>query len=302
MAYHVVSIEMHDKFESDSLRARTETDLRYRGNVSSPQVSPMTRNNVTMAPSTPRSLVRLAAISFTAISLCGLWLWWFMTGGSHIRLVPIVEDQGISITIPQGTYIGFDARSDYPQTLEQFLGIPYAQSTAEERRFMPPVALGASRGTFYATKYGDRCPAGAPNGVPQTEDCLNLNIYRPKERVKGKLLPVLIHIHGGSFNFGFGHNRAIANMVGWSLEPFIGVSFNYRLGAFGFLPSNLTAGEGLLNVGLKDQAALFKWVQKNIAAFGGNPNDVTIMGSSAGAHSVSTLSHIKRLPESHLRL
>jgi acetylcholinesterase len=281
-------MEMSSSFEGFTLRPRAKRDARYYEDAPSPQVSPTTRVNVTMAPSTkPTSLIRLAAISCAAITLCGLWLWWFMTGGGHIRLVPIVENQGISVTIPQGTYIGVDARSDYRQTLEQFLGIPYAQSTGGERRFMPPVAIGASKKTFQATEYGNRCPAGAPNGVPQTEDCLNLNIYRPKEHTRRKLLPVLIHIHGGSFNFGFGHNRAIDNMVGWSSEPFIGVSFNYRLGAFGFLPSNLTAGEGLLNVGLKDQALLFEWVQHNIAAFGGNPNDVTIMGSSAGAHSVS---------------
>ena len=289
MTYDMVGREMRNKFESDSLRARTKTDPRSRRDASNPQVSPTTRDNVAMAPSTlPRSLVRLAAISFVATTLCGLCLWWLTTGDGHIRLVPIVENQAISVTIPQGTYIGVDVGSDYPQTLEQFLGIPYAQSTAGKRRFMPPVAMGASRETFHATKYGNRCPSGPPNGVPQTEDCLNLNVYRPKERATGKLLPVLIHIHGGSFNFGFGHSRAIADMVGWSSEPFIGVSFNYRLGAFGFLPSNLTAGEGLLNAGLKDQALLFEWVRKNIAAFGGDPNDVTIMGSSAGAHSVST--------------
>ena len=70
----------------------------------------------------------------------------------------------------------------------------------------------------------------------------------------------------------------------------IGVSFNYRVGAFGFLPSKLMAKEGLLNVGLKDQELLLKWVKDNIAAFGGDPDDVTIMGSSAGAHSVCIIS------------
>lgn len=75
-------------------------------------------------------------------------------------------------------------------------------------------------------------------------------------------------------------------MVAWSEEPFIAVAFNYRLGAFGFLPSKLAQKEGLLNAGLKDQALLLQWVQDNIAEFGGDPNDVTLMGSSAGAHSI----------------
>lgn len=78
-----------------------------------------------------------------------------------------------------------------------------------------------------------------------------------------------------------------ASMVAWSEEPFVAVSFGYRLGAFGFLPSSLTNKEGLLNLGLRDQILLFQWVQENIEAFGGDPGNVTLFGLSAGAHSVS---------------
>jgi carboxylesterase type B len=105
---------------------------------------------------------------------------------------------------------------------------------------------------------------------------------------------VLIYIHGGSFNFGFAKERAIPSLVAWSTEPLIGVSFNYRLGSLGFLPSRVTAKEGLLNLGLRDQSLLLEWVQGNISAFGGNPDDVTVMGFSAGAHSVSTRGHLSR--------
>ena len=80
------------------------------------------------------------------------------------------------------------------------------------------------------------------------------------------------------------HNTA--SMVAWSAEPFIGVSFNYRIGAPGFLNSALTANEGLLNLGLHDQVLLLQWVNENIAAFGGDPDNITLMGLSAGAHSV----------------
>lgn len=241
-----------------------------------------------MAPrAAPRSLLRLTTIFAPVIALFGLWLWWFRSRGTYLPSIPFVGHSKLAVTIRQGTFVGVEAESDYPQTLELFLGIPYALSTAGVRRFRPPVGVDASKKTFDASKHGNRCPAGGPDDTLQSEDCLNLNIYRPKQRGSTKPLPVLVHIHGGSFNFGFGHGRQISNLVGWAAEPFIGISFNYRLGAFGFLASNLTESEGLLNVGLKDQALLLEWVQDNIAAFGGNPKDVTIMGSSAGAHSVS---------------
>lgn len=180
--------------------------------------------------------------------------------------------------------MGSEVKENFPQVLEQFLGIPYGQSTAGERRFRAPLRVNPSTETFDSKDYGNRCPAGPPDMA--SEDCLNLNIWKPKRRTEGKKLPVLVHIYGGSFNFGWDRTRQVSNMVAWSTEPFIGISFNYRVGALGFLPSNLTAKEGLLNAGLKDQALLLEWVQENIAEFGGDPNDVTLMGSSAGAHSV----------------
>lgn len=80
-----------------------------------------------------------------------------------------------------------------------------------------------------------------------------------------------------------------ASMVAWSEKPFIGVSFNYRIGALGFLPSRTSFDEGIVNLGLHDQIFLLQWVQDNIEEFGGDKNDVTIFGLSAGAHSVSAI-------------
>ncbi|KAL3422519.1 extracellular lipase [Phlyctema vagabunda] len=188
---------------------------------------------------------------------------------------------GPSVTLRQGTFLGADLKRSLPQILEQFLGVPYGLSTAGEGRFRPPLPVLPSKSTFYATKFGQRCPSGMPDGIPMGEDCLNANIYRPKERPVGKRLPVVIHFHGGSFNFGCGPARDIPSLVAWSTEPILGVTFNYRLGAFGFLPI-----EGALNLGLKDQALLLQWVQENIAEFGGDPDNVTLMGVSAGAHSI----------------
>jgi acetylcholinesterase len=277
---------MHDEFT-----AREKSGDRRCGDATHQLASSTSRDNLTMATSTLRSRL-LCLASASLVGLLGFWIWWFKAGGGHILPIPLIMRPAISVVIPQGKYVGIEARSGYPQPLELFLGIPYALSTAGERRFRPPVAVGTSDETFDASNYGNICPSGPPDNTHVSEDCLNLNIYRPKERSQDKLLPVLVHIHGGAFNGGFGHSRQVSNLVAWASEPFIGISFNYRLGALGFLPSKVTADEGLLNLGLKDQALLLEWVQKNIEAFGGNPDDVTLMGSSAGAHSVRS-SHLK---------
>jgi acetylcholinesterase len=197
-----------------------------------------------------------------------------------------------AVTIRQGKIVGIEAEAShgaFPQILEEFLGVPYALSTGGERRFRPPVPVPASEKEFDAGRWGAPCPAGPDDGS-QSEDCLKLNVFRPKARDESEKLPVLVYVHGGAFNFGAGNARQISSLVAWSTKPMIGISFNYRVGPFGFLPSKLMGKEGLLNVGLKDQELLLKWVKENIAAFGGDPDDVTIMGSSAGAHSVYILS------------
>ena len=100
------------------------------------------------------------------------------------------------------------------------------------------------------------------------------------------LLPVAVYFHGGAFNRGSAIGHDTASMVAWA-DPFVAVSFNYRLGALGFLNSEIAKKEGILNLGLHDQVLLLRWVQDNIAAFGGDPDQVTLIGLSAGAHSVS---------------
>ena len=96
----------------------------------------------------------------------------------------------------------------------------------------------------------------------------------------------MVYFHGGAFNRGSAKSHDTAAMVAWA-DPFVAVTFNYRLGALGFLNSALAADEGILNLGLHDQVLLLQWVQENIEAFGGDPEQVTLMGLSAGAHSVS---------------
>lgn len=200
-----------------------------------------------------------------------------------------------TVAIRQGRIIGIEVKVQTDASpaviLEEFLGVPYALSTAGEKRFSPPVPLPPSEEkVFDAGSWGPRCPSGENDGT-SSEDCLNLNIFRPKlQGGEHEKLPVLVYVHGGSFNFGSGNARQIDNLVAWSEKPMIGISFNYRVGAFGFLNSRFMASEGLLNVGLKDQELALRWVKENIEAFGGDSGAVTIMGSSAGAHSVCMLS------------
>lgn len=94
-------------------------------------------------------------------------------------------------------------------------------------------------------------------------------------------------IPGGAFNRGAQRMHNTASMLAWSAEPWVAVSMQYRIGVAGGMNSKLTAKEGLLNLGLKDIYVALEWVQENISAFGGDPDDVTIMGLSAAAHAVS---------------
>ena len=116
-------------------------------------------------------------------------------------------------------------------------------------------------------------------------------MFRQAQHSGASALPVAVYFHGGAFNRGNAAMHDTTAMVGWSELPFIGIPFGYRIGALGFLPSKLSAEAGALNLGLKDQICLLNWVEENIEHFGGDKNNVTFIGLSAGAHSVS------RLPE-----
>ncbi|KAK1761331.1 Alpha/Beta hydrolase protein [Echria macrotheca] len=192
-----------------------------------------------------------------------------------------------TVTLRQGRYNGtvIAASTAFAKALDAFRGIPYAQSTAAHNRFRPPQPLPPSDRVFDALEFGKTCPRDGYLRADMSEDCLNLNVYRPAGTT-AKKLPVIVYVHGGAFNTGCGIERNMAAFVSWAADPMVAVNFNYRVGPLGFLPSDLTAKEDLLNLGLRDQQLLFQWVQENIAAFGGDPDNVTIMGLSAGAHSV----------------
>ena len=120
-----------------------------------------------------------------------------------------------------------------------------------------------------------------------SEDCLFLNVFTPETAKQGDQLPVLIYIHGGGFTGGCGHEKHFDGPV-WPARGVIGVTLNYRLGPMGFLclPQLKQEAGHTGNYGLYDQMTAIQWVKDNIAAFGGDPENITIMGQSAGAASV----------------
>ncbi|PWY77018.1 alpha/beta-hydrolase [Aspergillus heteromorphus CBS 117.55] len=192
------------------------------------------------------------------------------------------------VTLVQGTVVGTILTDTLKNPVDAFRGIPYALPPTGDRRFRRAVAVNASDDIIDVSEFGPRCPGKQllnPKDTGGNEDCLTVNIFRP-HGVEGKL-PVAVYVHGGAYNRGTASMHNTASMVGWSDEPFIAVSFNYRIGALGFLPSTLSAEEGILNLGLHDQLLLFQWVQDNIPYFNGDPSKVTLIGLSAGAHSIA---------------
>jgi para-nitrobenzyl esterase len=177
-----------------------------------------------------------------------------------------------------------------------FKGIPFAAPPVGERRWRPPQPAKAWTGVFNATQYGHDCmqkpfPSdAAPLGTTPAEDCLVMNVWRPANtQVK---LPVMVWIYGGGFVNG-GSSPEVYSGHQFAQSGLVFVSFNYRLGRFGFFgfPA-LTAehpDEPKANYGYMDQIAALQWVKHNIAAFGGDPDNVTIVGESAGGGSVHML-------------
>ncbi|KAI0819587.1 carotenoid ester lipase [Trametes gibbosa] len=197
----------------------------------------------------------------------------------------------------------------------QFLGIPFAEAPVGKLRLQLPQPIRRYTDVLDATSFGNQClqqtipPAvfpnttalpseitpfvtamGVPPAVPQSEDCLNLNIMVPAGTKPSDKLPVAVWIFGGGYQIGSNAVRPGQVVVNRSIEigqPIIYVSMNYRLSAFGFLGGREIANAGLGNLGLQDQRESFRWIKRHISAFGGDPNKVTIWGESAGSQSIA---------------
>lgn len=181
-----------------------------------------------------------------------------------------------------------------------FKGIPFAQPPVGILRWKAPQPLSPWAGVFQAKTFGSVCAQGDPLAGKSRgqEDCLFLNVWTPKNRKPGALLPVMVWVHGGGFFAGGGGGDGPMEGVynGTALVEkanVVYVSFNYRLGSLGFLShpglSDETAYHGSGNYGMLDQQAALKWVQNNIQAFGGDKANVTVFGQSAGGVAVSDL-------------
>ena len=147
-----------------------------------------------------------------------------------------------AVAIAQGTVVGLTLSESLPSPVDAFRGIPYALPPTGDRRFRPAVKVESSPDSVIdASRYGPAAPgkpllAGGPK-LEYSEDCLHANVFRPAVQAteNASKLPVAIYIHGGAYNRGTASMHNTASMVAWSEAPIIAVSFNYRIGALGFL-------------------------------------------------------------------
>ena len=178
-----------------------------------------------------------------------------------------------------------------------FKGVPFAAPPVGDRRWKEPQPVAAWTGVRKADEWGTRCMQGPVFGPLRTrdkqmgEDCLYLNVWTTAKSAKAKQ-PVLLMFHGGGFAAG-SSSEPRTDGEWFAKQGIVVVEPNYRLGVFGFLAhpelTKESNGHGSGNYGMLDQARALEWVRDNVAAFGGDPGNVTINGESAGSLSVSAL-------------
>ena len=205
-------------------------------------------------------------------------------------------DKTHAVKCINGTFVGTEEHG-----VASWLGIPYAKPPVGERRFKAPEYVDAGDGVFEARYYGKGAfgSTGYPDSVQkiESEDCLYLNIWLNADD-KTEKKPVMVWIHGGAYVVGSGSQASYsgANLV-QKQSDIIMLTINYRLNMYGFMDfSSVPGGESFGTApcnGLLDQAMALRWVHENIAAFGGDPDNVTIFGQSAGGGSVSILPVMK---------
>ncbi|KAM3959397.1 carboxyl/cholinesterase 3 [Aphomia sociella] len=192
-----------------------------------------------------------------------LFVWWW-SGICLCIFTPVLE-------ISQGKLRGLRSISG----VNRYYGIPYANCD----RFQPPKEPNKWDGIFDAVDFFGNCAQAISFIQTYKEDCLQLDIYTPEHAKRGDKLPVLVFMHGGAYYYGRKGHYDPEFLVTKNVTAVI---INYRLGVLGFL-----CIRGVANLGLKDQVAALKWIKKNIAEFGGDPDNVTLSGQSAGASSAA---------------
>ena len=215
----------------------------------------------------------------TAITVCAILTGCALAPGRVGYLVkspaarPLVVRTGSGpvrgVTTPQG---------------QAFLGIPFAAPPVGSLRFAPPAPATGWQTVRDATQAGPICPQDSlPGAGRQSEDCLNLNVYAPHDASPGRRRPVMVWLYGGGFDSGDNATYDPSRLA--EQKGVVVVSPNYRLGSLGFMahPALRGAGEGAY--ALMDQQAALRWVAANITQFGGDPDNVTLFGESAGGMS-----------------
>lgn len=223
-------------------------------------------------------LVGAFALAVVAVVLGTTWLRPASDGAAQPECISTLGPSPGIVVTDRGAVQGERAGATYA-----FKGIPYAAPPVGALRWAPPVEAPCWPDLRSAAAFGAVCPQLDGEAVIGDEDCLTLNVWTPVDSTVSGPLPVMVFIHGGG------------NARGSSAQPIydgrrlaeagvVLVTFNYRLGPLGFLPHpSLLAEHQTGNFGILDQIAALRWVQRNIAAFGGDPARVTIFGESAGA-------------------
>lgn len=206
---------------------------------------------------------------------------------------PSVMAQIVRARVTGGTIAGTVVDS-----LSEFKGIPFAAPPVGAFRWKAPQPVKSWHGVRQATAFGPACMQSAfgggggpvPSGISVSEDCLYLNVWTPA-KTPGEKLPVIAWIYGGGFTGGM-TSSPLYDGTHFAQKGVVFVSISYRVGSFGFLATpelSRESGHGAGNYGLLDQIAGLKWIQRNIAKFGGDPSKVTLLGHSAGGFSVCML-------------
>lgn len=199
-----------------------------------------------------------------------------------------MTERSLTAQSPAGHFTG---RTDNGVT--SWRGIRYAVPPVGERRWRAPVAALPVEGDVYAVEFGPACPQQKAPAVPLQdgaildEDCLSLNVWAPQQSTEP--LPVMVWVHGGAYTFGASGQPLYDATSLVKSGGIMVVSINYRLGGFGFVDLTGVLDDADNNLALRDVLLALQWVQDNIAAFGGDPTQVTVAGESAGGGLVTTL-------------
>lgn len=221
----------------------------------------------------------------------------FITGVAFVFCLAIVAQENSNNPVEVITELGI-IRGAQQEGVNSFKGIPFAAPPVGEYRWRPPLPVQPWEGELDATEYAALCAQSGWGGQPGTivegssEDCLYLNLWKPAGTKAEANLPVMVWLHGGGFVGGSGSDPGVAGTK-FAEQGVILITINYRLGRLGHFAFPALSAENPEepkgSYAYMDQIAALKWVRQNVAAFGGDPNNVTIFGFSAGGVSVHSL-------------